>query len=243
MPYFILPDKVAVLGDVHGNTTAVLRAVDIAKNHTNFIIQVGDYWLYNKSSVEKRLSENGMKMLFIPGNHEDWNFLNEVSDSEKLTRISDSIFYAPIGSRAVMGDKIVLFAGGAVSVDKSLRTPGYDWFPDETIKYKQAIDIVNDGNADIVFSHDCHSSSSVLNDHLDNSVKYFDNSVYKESDNHREMVEFIVRGVNSKCVIHGHYHYNYTSVDDGIKTYGMNMECDHGSVGIFDSSTYEMKFM
>ena len=50
-------------------------------------------------------------------------------------RKGPNIFYMPRGSVLSLSDgRNVLFMGGAESVDKRRRTPGYDWFKQELIR-------------------------------------------------------------------------------------------------------------
>ena len=50
---------------------------------------------------------------------------------------------------ALPDGRTVLFMGGALSVDKAWRTPGYDWFPEESITTGD-LDRLPDVHVDIV---------------------------------------------------------------------------------------------
>jgi hypothetical protein len=85
---------------------------------------------------------------FIDGNHEDHEALKDFKQISNTYHIKrGTVMDLPTGERA-------LFMGGAASIDREFRTPGFDWFPEEVISEK---DIANlpDEPIDIVFSHTC----------------------------------------------------------------------------------------
>jgi len=55
------------------------------------------------------------------------------TNSAEIQRVGKNLHYIPRGY--VSGN--VMFIGGADSIDKSLRTPGKDWFPEESISQRQ----------------------------------------------------------------------------------------------------------
>jgi Icc-related predicted phosphoesterase len=57
----------------------------------------------------------------------------------------------------------IFFMGGAESIDRGLRTPGYDWWPDEQVTFEyftsKILPNYMKGGFNIVVTHDCPRSS------------------------------------------------------------------------------------
>jgi hypothetical protein len=94
------------------------------------------------------------KCIGVTVTHEDHDSLKEIRETcIHPPEVMQNVFYQPRGSTLTLPDgRVVLFIGGADSIDKYLRTPGRDWFPEEIISQR---DIYNlpDIHVDIVISH------------------------------------------------------------------------------------------
>ena len=232
---------IAVLGDVHGIgwivTESVRKTVDYCKENNiqqpEVLVQVGDFWSYSQKqlkTISYTAKKNNMMIVFIPGNHEDWDKLDEWSTTN-ITMIKDNVYYAPIGSQALLHGEKTLFVGGAVSIDKDQRTPGYDWYPQETMSittYNTIMDTI-DNSFNIIVSHD-----SPLDAPTPVEFTISNDKINKEAVSHREMLQSIVNNVQPSLVMHGHFHVNYESiVDNGDyvkKVVGVNKEKEPGSL-------------
>lgn len=130
---------VGFLGDIHG---AFGRITEIAKRKLlgpgDTLIQVGDKGVQKRflSPEWARLNLSfPFRVLFIDGNHEDYNVINGWSKTE-LTEVAPNTFYAPRGYVMEIEGKLFGFLGGAESVDKAWRVksgPNRDWFWEERI--------------------------------------------------------------------------------------------------------------
>jgi hypothetical protein len=143
--------KIIVCGDTHAYWSILNNL--IAKEHPDIILQTGDFGYWEGIPVYsiKHIDAQNTKIYFCPGNHEDWNLLNKIENPQ----LTPNIKYMKKGTTMILPDgRNVLFIGGADSVDKQFRTPGYDWFPEELIN---ETDIKNlpDEKVDIVISHTC----------------------------------------------------------------------------------------
>ena len=89
---------------------------------------------------------------FIDGNHDHFPDLNP--DLMELQEVAEGLVYIP---RGYVSGK-TLFIGGGDSIDKDIRTPGIDWFPEESMNPRQ-FGRITDINRDIevIVSHDCPS--------------------------------------------------------------------------------------
>jgi len=110
-----------------------------------------------------------------------------------------NVIYMPRGTVKVINDLRCLFLGGAESIDKKYRTPGFDWFPEELITEKDYETSVNNiknfDGIDIVFSHTCPMEFGVLNNRYD---KYDDPS--------RIWLSMILKEFQPKRWYFGHWH-------------------------------------
>jgi len=127
-----------LIGDIH--CKAKLKNIMIPGS-----IQLGDLCLLGYENFTFKDSPR----YFIEGNHDFLPILD--IDSDKIMEIRENLFYIP---RGFVSGK-VLFIGGADSIDKYLRHPGYDWFPEESLTQKQFERIMdNPSEIEVVISHD-----------------------------------------------------------------------------------------
>lgn len=142
----------------------------------------------------------GTDIWVTPGNHEQWTLFKEWEEKhgkDKPIEIRPHLYYCPRGSTHTLEDgRKILFMGGADSIDKQWRTPGYDWFPEEIITQK---DIYNlpDTKIDILISHTCPESI----------VKHmFKLGQYIASDPSRLALEYVYNKYRPKQMFFGHFH-------------------------------------
>jgi UDP-2,3-diacylglucosamine pyrophosphatase LpxH len=147
-----------VMGDIHG----FWEALDNLSTHLgpdDIVVQVGDFGVDRKFSdpdyLEKLFAKIQYKLIFIEGNHEHFPTIG-MWHKDQLTEIAPNVFYAPRGLVMELDGKLVGFLGGAESVDKAWRTPGYDWFPEERVQ-QEDVDLlvknVDGRQLDILFAH------------------------------------------------------------------------------------------
>lgn len=143
--------KIIALGDIHGEWQFLTNLIQTES--PDIILQCGDYGFWPRFNSTGIHCEN-TKIYWCDGNHEDHWTLNQYTKNY-FNQITKNCFYMKRGSvlRLPSGE-LVLFIGGALSIDRHLRTIGYDWFPEEIITQK---DIYNlpDVKVDIVVSHTC----------------------------------------------------------------------------------------
>jgi len=207
-----------ILGDIHGEWTGLNTFIN--KKRPSAIIQVGDFGFWpkfdNKTTLGQRVMTShgikkkiwrqcGMKMQDTPlfwcdGNHEDHWALKEliVEDLEADTHtICPNVYYVPRGKilKTTCG-KNILFLGGADSIDKSVRTLGTDWFPEEIID-QQTIYNLPDEPVDIVISHTCPT------EFLSEVLPY---NTYKNTDPCYEALSYVLHKYKPSLWFFGHFH-------------------------------------
>lgn len=99
---------------------------------------------------------------FIDGNHENFDILNELKESQpnkKIIDISSNIHYITRGTKLFIktdeGVKNILFCGGADSVDKFRRIPHLSWWENETITQKDIDKCLQHNEVDYIITHCC----------------------------------------------------------------------------------------
>lgn len=125
------------LGDTHGYFRA-LHAVQ-QKYPEATVVQVGDlgFWPQLRNDYYKR-QKDLRPFYFIDGNHEHHPHLQEVvsrveMDDDGTYEVWPKAHYVPRGHALVLDGLRLGFCGGADSIDKNMRTPGYDWFLEEVV--------------------------------------------------------------------------------------------------------------
>lgn len=154
-------ERILFCGDVHANTRFMCAVLEkAAEVGADLVVQAGDFgwWPRHRlgyrfiSKVNAMAEEVGIPVLFCDGNHEDHEMLP--IDADHPAALTGSIVYVPRGVAVVLGGSKILFFGGAVSVDKMFRTPGYDWFPEEAPRAGDFLKARLAGHCDAVVSHD-----------------------------------------------------------------------------------------
>jgi len=209
--------KVLVVGDIHGdwgrfNALLTTKRPDI-------VLQTGDFGWWPKMEVskpvlygnQKKWLLNGVKpssadVYFCDGNHEDHEDLFQLGT---IVPMYDHVFHAGRGSILTLPDgRVVLFAGGAESVDKNSRTAGHDWFPEETIKSHDLDKMMSHDRVDIVISHTCPTS---FLKHLRKG------NIAKVNDPSCKALEYVLDKYKPKQWFFGHWHMQKEGFDKGCK--------------------------
>lgn len=216
MTYLPLPDQVVIAGDWHGNLRWAAHVVRnlrawLPDESPRVILHAGDFgvWRLHLSYLDHlndALGDEDAVVLFVHGNHEDFPFLYELAGTNQPRHpiaIRSNITWLPAGFRWSWHGRTWLALGGAVSVDRALRTEGRDWFADETITDEQANRVIDDGRADVMLCHDTPSSVRL---HLPPPSRLWADRDLARADRHREHLQSIVDTVQPSHLIHGHYH-------------------------------------
>ncbi len=230
------PERVRVFGDWHGNVQFALNQIErgLREGITTFV-HVGDFGLWPFGiprdqwttrygfvrEIQTLLEEHGAVLGFIDGNHEDFGVLAKllVSD-EGMGVVSANIFYIPRGTVWEWCGTQFGGMGGAVSIDRAMRKPGLTWFPEEFITTADVERTKRAGSVDVLFTHEAPQ--------LPVPKHSFGPAIDADCEQSRRMVATLVDTLKPKVLIHGHYHFAYSSTDEFPGTEVIGLDCDMG---------------
>ncbi len=160
-----------VTGDTH--RTDLLCIHHFCDNHpeltkNDYIIIAGDFGgVWAKESLERDLklfSDLPLTVLFIDGNHENFDLLNaypiELWNGGKVHKIKPDIIHLMRGQVFEIEGKIIFTFGGATSVDRDWRVEGESWWSQELPTYEELDEgVANlkryENKVDYIITHSC----------------------------------------------------------------------------------------
>jgi len=214
-----LRNRILLVGDTHANLSWTQFVVDQARKlRVDQILQLGDfgYWPRDAwgrrflSDIESRLSDCGLTMWFVDGNHEDHASLRSDVREPGLVAISEHVSYVARGTRWTWGDTTWLAVGGATSVDREWRKAGVDWFPEEIMSEEELLAVERGGHADVVVAHEAPSGVRFLSDLYDRETgPGWPQYLLDDADAYRRRLTDLLRRVEPRVWFHGHHHVAY----------------------------------
>lgn len=184
--------KTLFVGDIHGDTKALIRLTKYAMRLQKIerVIQVGDFSI-DPADYELHWPFD-IPLWFIAGNHDHYHALSQG------VNLAPNVRYIKRGE-IVDG---ILFVGGAYSVDKDLRVPGVDWFPEEQMSYEEWLVMLS--TKTVIKIMVCHDTvSSVYHRFGLEDVNWTKNT-------HSVGLDMIFNQVKPFLYIHGHHHKRLT---------------------------------
>lgn len=218
---------IAVLGDCHGWWTDM--QILIANLKADIVLQVGDFGYFPRHpgyDPRERI-ESPVPIHFCDGNHEDHERLVALrKDGERTAHeVAQNVFWQDRGSTLTLPDgRVVLFLGGADSIDKRLRTEGDSWFPGEQITDAD-MQALPDVKVDIVVSHTCP------NEILMSEVVCPEALV---RDTARERLDEVLVRYQPAQWFFGHWHRPMRGVTHGCAWEGLNDLSGYGCFYVFE---------
>ncbi len=131
-----------VTGDTHGNPYKWMEQIDPMLSAGDIIIVTGDFGIgfwksryWSEETFFDSLSEQTYTVLFVDGNHENFNQLNTYPVREwntgKVHEIRKNVFHLMRGEvYQIEGIRIFTFGGG-YSIDRWRRQENISWWPQE----------------------------------------------------------------------------------------------------------------
>jgi predicted phosphodiesterase len=207
------------IGDIHGNPNLISSSNWAeAKNLTeeDIVIFLGDFGLYWDDPPSKEeeywlnwLASKPYTIAFVDGNHENFDLINKLPEEKKWDgkvgvdhRFGGDIYHLKRGEIYEIQGKKILTIGGALSIDKHLRSEGFSWWPEELWSKSEEencldnLDTVN-WKVDYVLAHTCP----------DSCIYYvIDGVSEKFRDPTARFFEFVSNKLEFKEFRFGHFH-------------------------------------
>ena len=217
--------RILVVGDLHCDTAAARLVIDHAASvGADVIVQLGDFGFWPRTEpgrkylrkAEVKLAQVGLELWWVDGNHDDMRALSSrpvAPDGRR--RVAEHVWHLPRGHRWAWGDTEWMAAGGAVSLDRYARAEGVSWFRNEALSEIEVDQMVAQGFADVVVSHDGPWGVGTLQRRFSLDLppsereSWWPDDLLGESDEHMRRVRRLVDGVRASKVFHGHHHVRY----------------------------------
>lgn len=178
----------------------------------DYVIITGDFgciWSGGKSDTWHLdwLEKKNFTTLFIDGNHENFDLLNEYPVTEwnggKVHKIRESVIHLMRGQVFLLdGQKIFTF-GGAASIDKQYRKENISWWKEEIPsqqEFEEGIKNLKKHNMTVDFIM-THTAPNAVISQLDLDDE-------KLNDPNNEMLDYFLNNVSFKRWYFGHFHQN-----------------------------------
>lgn len=253
--------KLLLAGDSHGDVKYVefvlRRAV---REGCEAVVQLGDFgygWKFGQRKVtgerfdkfshhvSKLACQTGMPVLWLPGNHENYDALDEFVAThdprpDGTYEIEPLVYYIPRGTVLEFDCVRFLCCGGATSVDQAYRTLGTSYWPQELINDDDVAKCIAAGPVDVVLTHDFPWECEILDRHLS---PYWGEKAQREVIQNRMQVSSILNASGASSLFHGHLHIRYnekivTASEKEVWVTGLacNMDQFDDAVHVFDTA-------
>ena len=229
------PSRLLVAGDSHGDIQHARFLIERAQaQRCDAILHLGDFGFWPKWTdfldyTRLLLDDTGLPLYFVEGNHEDYpRLLKPVPQAGPFRLVvppkttgGGGIWHITRGARWSWRGIRFLGVGGGYSVDKQLRGPGIDWFPEESISDEHYEQIVsNTEQVDICVFHDAPRGAPLP----------LELQPIPEAIRNRELLAKIAGHVRPALILHAHYHVAYEGrwhdEDTGVTAAIVGLDCD-----------------
>jgi predicted nucleotidyltransferase len=206
--------EVLVVGDVHGRYEELNRLIRVLK--PKMVLQCGDFGYFPRLDYmpkdggetiypfepQGKIENGNVPVHFCDGNHEDHEALAKFNSKTPTGHeVAPSVFYQERGSTITLPDgRVVLFMGGAESIDRHRRTEGRDWFPGELLTEADLASLP-DCKVDIVISHTLPAVLGFFGDFDSKSHRY------KQDDPSRLVLDKVFYRYRPSYWYFGHWHH------------------------------------
>ena len=207
-----------ITGDTHGrNDILKLRQNNTLSslNKEDYLIIAGDFggvWDGNWQDriVQNFYDEQPYTTLFVDGNHENFDLLNQYPvenwNGGKVHHITDKIIHLIRGQIFTISDKTIFTFGGGLSIDKINRTSGISWWPQEEPsenECREAMDNLESHNflVDYVITH--AGPESIVRNEINSAHKLLRLDCQTE-----KFLDKVLESTKYKHWFCGHYHFD-----------------------------------
>ena len=252
---FLQRRYIGVVGDLHGNkmwTSIALRT--LANSGITEAVQLGDFGLMGDvprwcEFVNKILDELKMTLLVVPGNHENYDWLDDEANFEvdnhgirwvksRSKKSVQRIGILPRGFRWEQQGKSIMALGGASSIDITHRTKGKTWWEGENITEQEADAIISDlggSRVDVMFTHDAPRDVMALAELAARNASDWELNELAYAETSRARLDRVFRCAQPKLLMHGHWHFFVDEFGEFESNWTSNGEWSDEVVDHFES--------
>jgi hypothetical protein len=229
-------------GDWHGSLDWAVRCVRLAMEQgVDAIVQLGDFGIWPGrggrhflDGLEDALTLAHLPLYFVDGNHEDFpQLLAYPMVADGTREVRPHIRHLPRGLRWTWAGLSFLALGGATSLDRPLRVPMVNWWPEEEITAAEADDAASGGHADVMLTHDCPAGVAIpgINPTTD---RLWPRDELRRANMHRDVLGFVVDLVQPDRLLHGHFHIPYEARRGPTHVIGLDMDGSEHNLLVVD---------
>lgn len=140
-------NNIYLIGDTHGDWSAFNTVLKQYSPQNDVVIVLGDFGFvwdritvnYNLDRLAKRFKQDNNKLLFVDGNHENFDLLEKYPITRwkggEVRRLRNNILHLTRGQVFTIFGKTFFTMGGGNSIDKASRATFISWWPQEDIRY------------------------------------------------------------------------------------------------------------
>ena len=250
---------VVIAGDWHGNVNWVGKVIpSIARRSAGVrtILHVGDFGIWPGADGRKFLdavdfwcARAGIsRVLVTPGNHENWDWLEEafVSEPDVPVALSSVVEVLPRGYRFEISRRTFASFGGAASVDFEVRSEGIDWFPGELPTEHDVEQAISGGQVDVLLTHEAIDGGTPASEYmLRSNPMRWRLPALDYSSRSRALVTRVWDGVDPKLLFHGHMHLadQVTLPSSGRQVVSLDRDGQARNLAVLELSTLNWRWL
>lgn len=218
--------RVLLAGDWHGNTgwaeTCLRTAAD---SGCEAVLQLGDFGLWPGRAdeyldrLDSAAGAAGVRLVWIDGNHEDHDALDRWRSGVDLAdpvAMREHVAWAGRGSRWTWSGRRFGALGGAVSIDRFLRRPGVNWWPQEKVTAAD-VERLGDGPLDVLATH---AAPGAVTFTVPPRLR-LPASIIADAREVRTLLDGAVAATGAGLVVFGHHHMRVRSEAAGVRYEGL----------------------
>lgn len=200
--------SIVLIGDIHGMFFRFIDSCQRFQHQNTYLIHVGDFGVGFKgfkydaplNALSKYLVENNNILFVVRGNHDNPSWF------KNPTNLWQNIVFLPDYSELNLLDKKILTVGGAVSVDRNIRTEGNDYWKDEIFHFDPHFKYQT---YDLVVTHSRTSYADVFKNY-DNISHYLaeDDKLLEDLMFETKQLDALYEVTKPKTWVFGHFHYS-----------------------------------
>jgi UDP-2,3-diacylglucosamine pyrophosphatase LpxH len=234
---------IILFGDAHGNWNQIIDHQNKYDIQDSLYIALGDFGVgFNLEKDETlkllqirgQLAKSKNDLSIMRGNHDNPGYF---VGQQYLIESNAKINFLEDYTIKTINNQTWLFVGGAVSVDRSLRTEGKNYWKDEIVKILSPEELAKLPTVDVLCTHSAPTFCNPIKPMKVGDMNgLIDQQLLTELNAERQYLDRLVEQVKPKQLFYGHFHHN-----DSGEYNGMTWRCLDGSHGDTPSVFFEYK--